>query len=119
MHFEFPMGYQWLLDQGVAGCKPFSQLQPWYYLPKEECFWVSDVWNNVIDRRLFAYARRQDCDDIACFSVSEDGDVLGVVLIHGWTDNGFDICKEYPEFWDWLKDVINDISEWIADRDQA
>lgn len=113
MNFEIPIGYQWLLDRKLVGSEPFSQLQPWYFLLQDKCFWVSEIWNKKIDKNLFAYARRQDCDTIACFSVSEFGKVLGVVLIQGWTNDGFDICEEFPTFWDWLKMVVDDISIWV------
>jgi hypothetical protein len=60
-----------------------------------------------------AFARRQDGDDIACFEVGPQG-VNSVVIIHGWTDAGYDIVAKYRTFWEWLKSVIDDIAEWAA-----
>lgn len=109
-----PSGYRWLLDRALIGYEPFTQLQPWHYLPLEQCFWASDRWPGVTDKRLFAYAKRQDCDDLACFIVAVDGTVKGIVLIHGWTGDGFEFCHEFPDFWAWLKHVVDDIDNWVG-----
>ena len=98
-----PAGYDWLLARGLVGYEPFSQLQPWRYLPPEHSFWASNRWPGVTNKRLLAFAKRQDCDDLACFVVDDGGVVQGVALIHGWTENGFDFCEEFANFWTWLK----------------
>lgn len=109
-----PAGYHWLIDRALIGYEPFTQLQPWHYLPMEHCFWASDRWPGITEKRLFTYAKRQDCDDLACFVVSEDGTVQGVVLIHGWTGSGFELHQEFPDFWAWLKYVVDDIASWVS-----
>ena len=112
-----PSGYHWLLTQALVGYEPFTQLQPWHYLPAEQSFWATDRWPGVTEKRLLAFAKRQDCDDLACFVVGTNGAVQGVALIHGWTANGFEICAEYPDFWAWLKHVVEDIADWVAAGD--
>jgi hypothetical protein len=108
-----PTGYHWLLDRALIGYEPFTQLQPWHYLPQEQCFWASDRCPGVTDKRLLAYAKRHDCDDLACFIVTEKDEVDGVALIHGWTGNGFELCEEFPDIWAWLKHVVDDIANWV------
>jgi hypothetical protein len=108
---SFPIGYRWLIQRGLAGYDVFTQLQPWYFVPLEQCFWANDLWPNICDRRLFVFARRQDNDDLACFDVDEHGITNQVVLVHGWTNTGFDIIQEFPDFWKWLKAVVDDIAE--------
>lgn len=107
-----PSGYQWLLDRRLVGHEPFTQLQPWHYLSLEQCFWASDRWPGVTDKRLFTFAKRQDCDDLACFIVAENNSVRGIALIHGWTGSGYDLCQEFADFWAWLKHVVDDIADW-------
>jgi hypothetical protein len=109
-----PPGYRWLLDRGLVGHAPFTQLQPWHYLPPDQCFWASDRWPGVTDKRLFAFAKRQDCDDLACFVAIGSHSVQGIALIHGWTGNGYDLCQEFDDFWVWLKHVVDDIADWIV-----
>lgn len=108
-----PAGYQWLVDRALVGHEPFTQMQPWHYLPQEQCFWASDRWPGVTDKRLLVFAKRQDCDDLACFIVSENNTVQGVALIHGWTVKGYDFCQEFNDFWAWLKHVVDDIASWV------
>lgn len=109
-----PVGYQWLIDRGLVGFEPFTQLQPWHYMPAEQCFWATERWPDVSTKRLFVFARRQDNDDLACVSFDENQIANGVVQIQGWTDSGFDVVQEFPDFWLWMQQVIHDVSEWVA-----
>lgn len=60
--FTVPAGYRWLIDRGLAGFEPNSALQPWYLLPHDQVFSVSDRRPQVAEvPRLYAFARRQDC----------------------------------------------------------
>ena len=110
--FNLPTGYQWLVDHGLVGFEPFTQLQPWYYLPDDQCFWTTERWPNANAKRLFVFARRQDNDDLACMNFDENEIVNGIILIQGWTKSGFDIVQEFPDFWLWRQQVIQDISVW-------
>lgn len=117
-HFDFvtPRGYKWLLERGLVGYYDYSALEPWYYLERDEVFSVTDEWPQGPHRgRLIAFARRQDCDDIACFDVGPQG-VNSIVIIHGWTSTGYDIIASYRTFWEWLKSVIDDIAEWAEEK---
>ncbi|MCK4145036.1 hypothetical protein HI806_14535 [Ralstonia solanacearum] len=108
-----PSGYRWLLDRALVGYEPFTQLQPWHYLPLEQCFWASDRWPGVTNKRLLAFAKRQDCDDLACFVAAGNNTIQGIALIHGWTASGYDFYQEFDDFWAWLKHVVDDIAGWV------
>lgn len=110
---HFPIGYRWLNKKNIIGTNEFSQLEPWFYLDKDKCFLVNEKWPGIINYRLFAFAKRQDNDEIACFKINDAGLCEGVCLINGWTPGGFDIIKYYPSFWDWVHLVVQDISEWV------
>lgn len=117
--FAVPVGYRWLIDRGLAGFRPNSQLQPWYLLTGEEVFSVSDRWPRTDEpAEMHAFARRQDCDDLACFVVGRDGSEPGVVVLHGWTPSGYEVVARFDSIWDWLKRVVSDIEEWVALGDE-
>lgn len=110
--FELPVGYVWLQRSGLVQYKEFSKLEPWYFLDRREAFEVTNAWpNGPYAGRLVGYARRQDCDDIACFAIAS-GVVKGVVLIEGWQNDSYVVLGEYPTFWDWVKSVIDDVAAW-------
>lgn len=113
--FTPPAGYDWLIDHKLVSFGEDGNLQPWYYLPAEEVFSVTQKWEHLRAHfcELIAFARRQDCDDIACFCVV-DRSVQTILVVHGWTEQGFDIVAEFEDFWGWLKSVISDIAEWVA-----
>lgn len=109
---QVPKGYTWLVEQGLVGFASWSQLQPWYFLPQQDLFDASARWPMGSYRgSLFCFARRQDNDDIACFS-PQDGAELRVVVIHGWTSEGYIVTGNFGNFWLWMKRVIDDIAEW-------
>ncbi|MBS1786236.1 MAG: hypothetical protein JST85_00860 [Acidobacteria bacterium] len=109
-----PPGYLWLIDRGLVGFDPFSGLQPWHYLDKKNSFSVNERWpgKDLLDTDLIAFAKRQDSDDLACFKV-HISEAVAIVIVNGWTSNGYDIITEYQSFWEWLKSVVDDIAEWV------
>lgn len=116
--FKIPRGYHWLIERGLVGFEAFSALQPWHFLDRDSAFSVSKRWpkQKSVDE-LFAFARRQDCDDLAAFLV-QDGRVKGVGVLHGWTANGYELVETYATLWDWLKRVICDVEEWVELGDE-
>jgi hypothetical protein len=113
--FGVPAGYRWLIERGLAGFEPNSALQPWYLLPHDELFCVNERWPRAEDSdRLHAFARRQDCDDLACFAVAENASQIGVFVVHGWTSEGYEVVKRFGSIWEWLTNVVHDIEEWVA-----
>jgi len=113
--FGVPKGYSWLIERGLAGFAPSSALQPWYFLPDDQVFSVSDRWPKADEpaRQIIAFARRQDCDDLACFSLRPQGHVE-ILLVHGWTPDGYEVVGRFGSFWDWLRRVVSDIEEWVS-----
>jgi hypothetical protein len=111
---SFPVGYRWLIQRKLIGYDAFTQLQPWYFTHEDQCFWANEHWPSICDRKLFVFARRQDNDDLACFDVDERGIATQIVIIQGWTAAGFKVIQEFPDFWEWLKAVVDDIAEWVA-----
>ncbi|MDR1181550.1 MAG: hypothetical protein LBL13_06200 [Bacteroidales bacterium] len=107
-----PCGYAWLLERGLINFEPFCGLQPWHYLKRDRILLVQERWpQGPSIRPLIVFAKRQDNDDMACFEVDSKC-VVAVVIIHGWTSNGYDIVARYESFWDWVKAVVEDVREW-------
>ncbi|URK88216.1 hypothetical protein LP421_12670 [Rhizobium sp. RCAM05350] len=55
-------------------------------------------------RNLVIFAKRGDCDDIACW---EEGKPGRIVVINDFADNGYENAGEYDDFQDWFKSVID------------
>ncbi len=111
-HFGFllPKGYKWVLQQGWGGFKEFTGLQPWFFLPENDLFFVNRRWpNGPFPGELLAFARRQDNDEIAAADVSGRHKVI---VINSWTTDGYDVVQPYDSFWEWMKSVMDDIAEW-------
>lgn len=112
---HLPHGYHWMVERGLVGFDPLTQLQPWYFLRENDLFDVAERWPDGPCSRdglgpLIAFARRQDCDDIACCRPSGR-----IVVVHGWTGDasGYSADAEYADFAAWMKSVVDDIAEWL------
>lgn len=109
--FDVPRGYDWLIQRSLVSFEGGGPLQPWHFLPEGKTFSLRERWPSVKGPNLVAFARRQDCDDLACFEVSGNKAVR-VALVHGWTPEGYAVTKSYPNFWEWFRSTIDDIAEW-------
>ena len=38
----------------------------------------------------------------------------GVVVVHGWTSEGYEAVARFDSIWEWLRSVVRDIEEWVA-----
>jgi hypothetical protein len=109
--FTPPRGYFVLLDRKMVNFEPFGVLRPWYYLDNKNLLFIKEKWpHGPAKETLVAFARRQDSDEIACFEVSGEN-AIAVVVINGWTTNGYAILSKYTDFWLWFKSVVDDIAE--------
>lgn len=111
--YQFPKEYHWVVERGLFGFDPFTSMQPWYFLREDEIFEPTEIWpHGPSVKRLVAFSRRQDCDDLACFC-GGDGHSLNVpvVVVQGWWNDSYKIISSYEDFWGWLKSVIDDIAE--------
>lgn len=109
----FPDGYEWLIKRNIVGYDAFSQLQPWYYLKKDDCFFTEEKWAHVLDKNLFIFARRQDNDELAGFNLNHVNQVENIYLLNGWTSVGVEVLQVLPDFWSWLHLVVDDIKQWV------
>ncbi len=96
MNIKFPDSYVWLKEkEKIVGFCEFSQLQPWYYLHENACFLANEKWPGVTKDRLFVFTKRQDNDELACFKLNIHNEAIEVLLINGWTSEGFEYIEEW------------------------
>jgi len=58
------------------------------------------------NRRLIPFAKRCDCDDVACFEIEKPGKVE---IIHDFCTPGWEQRGEYDSFWDWFMDAVQEM----------
>jgi len=96
--------YDWILNEKLISTMGDSPISPWYHVNDEEIKWLNDKNLN-----LLLFARRQDCDDIACFEILNDR-INSIYVVEGWQGNGYEVINIYDNIWSWLKSVIDDLS---------
>ena len=86
--------YERVLELGFDGVK-VDALWPWQFYPRDELIDVLSRWPSDGGSRLYASAKRVDCDDLASF---EEGSST-IALIEGWTagGRGFQYLESYPD----------------------
>ena len=70
---------------------------------------VEDLEKRYPERNLIPFARRGDCDDIACFEVGKGEQVY---VIHDFASSGYEQRKIYENVWKWLEDVVETMIEF-------
>ena len=79
----------------------------WYFMDEEKVeSRINGLKKRYPGRKLIPFARRDDCDDIACFEV---GKGEAVQIIHDFASEGYEQREEYKNFWDWMKVAIDEL----------
>ena len=58
------------------------------------------------ERHLIPFAKRGDCDDVACFELEKPGKIE---IIHDFCSPGWEQRGEYDSFWDWFMEAIEEM----------
>lgn len=89
-----------------------TDFEMWYLMSNEQIdIRIKGLKSRYPSRKLIPFARRDDCDDIACFEVEKGNHVQ---IIHDFASEGYEQRKEYECFWDWFRDAINEMIEEIG-----
>ncbi|XVJ59318.1 MAG: hypothetical protein HEQ23_07915 [Tepidisphaera sp.] len=111
-----PRSIRWLLEMGILGVERDSKLWPWCAVEPPGWFLARKAWPySCSERDLLVFARRYDCDELACIDLKSK-DLERCVLIEGWQEDGFFIFQEYESSWAWVLDAIRESAEFL-DRD--
>ena len=99
--FVYPKEFMKLLDLNLL------DFEFWYLMTKEQTeIRIKGLRNRYPMRKLVPFARRDDCDDIACFEVGKNGKVQ---IIHDFASCGYEQKQEYENFWSWFRSAINEL----------
>ncbi|MDR2889361.1 MAG: hypothetical protein LBV33_05920 [Lachnospiraceae bacterium] len=81
-----------------------TNFEVWYLMDYESAkVRMSGLDKRYPQRVLIPFARRGDCDDIACF---EAGQGQSVFVIHDFASEGYEQREIFENIWDWLNFVI-------------
>ena len=82
----------------------------WYFMDKESVrIRLAGLQKRYPERNLIPFARRGDCDDIACFEVGKGEQVY---VTHDFASSGYEQRKIYENVWKWLEDVVETMIEF-------
>lgn len=109
--FAYPQAIIKLLELNL------TNFDVWYFMDKESAkIRLAGLQKRYPNRTLIPFARRGDCDDIACFEVGEGERVF---VIHDFASKGYEQREVYENLWEWLKDVVNTMIEFeIMEEEQ-
>ena len=82
--------------------------RPWKILSIDEGIdYAEDLKKRYPQRDLLPFAMRTDCDDVACWDSSENGDK--VFIIHDFASIGWEQQGEFKNFDEWFENAIKDM----------
>jgi hypothetical protein len=103
--FWYPPAFVRVVELGLM------DLEPWHLLeggPLRERH--AGLAKRFPARDLVPFARRQDNDDIACWEPSRGTEK--VVVVHDFASPGWEERAEYPGFYDWLRQAVEDLIDF-------
>ena len=108
--FEYPAGLEKVADLEL------TDLDTWFIL--DAAFakgYCESMGKRFPDRMIVPFAKRSDCDDVACFEVDKPGTVQ---IIHDFADPGWEQREEYPDFWSWFSAAVNLLVERSREEEE-
>jgi len=103
--FWYPPSFVRVVELGL------TNLEPWHVL---EGSFLRQRWLGLAqrypERTLIPFAARQDNDDVACWEPVRDDRT--VVIVHDFASPGWERRQEYPDFFSWLRQAIEDLIEF-------
>lgn len=79
----------------------------WYLMDKAQVYnRRKGLLTRYPDRNLVPFARRDDCDNIACFEVGAGEKVF---IIHDFSSPGFEQEEEFQDFKAWFQHAISEL----------
>jgi len=100
-----------------VNCGDYPDLSPWSFLwEKELDSLVIGLKERYPGRSLVPFARRVDCDDVACFDGADTPGGSIAHIIHDFASPGWEQRSRFSSFSAWLKSALVDAQEWAADE---
>ena len=83
-------------------------MEPWYAISEEQCAQLMVAFSTRYPNlHVRPFARRQDCDDIACVGENES-----IIVIHDFASDGWEKRKQFVDFAAWIRVAIEDFIEF-------
>lgn len=102
-NFEFPSSYLKVVALGMM------DFENWFLLSDDL---VKNRHNSMKqrykNRNLVPFAKRGDCDDVACFEIGQGERVF---IVHDYADEGWERRQEFDDFWAWFISAIKELIE--------
>ncbi|MDD6462016.1 MAG: hypothetical protein PUF51_06130 [Bifidobacteriaceae bacterium] len=96
--FVYPPGLKKVAELGL------DDLDIWFIMDapfaQRYCESINKRYPN---RQLVPFAKREDCDDVACFEIGKPGKVE---IVHDFASPGWERRGEYDDFWEWFTDAV-------------
>lgn len=106
--FVYPPEFLFLVDSRIVFFPPWQLLFGDWTRTRFEGMRV-----RYPDRKLVPFARRFNCDDVACW---EGSDNRGIVVVHDFASRGWeDRSERYPDFWSWYRAAVDEMIEFERD----
>lgn len=103
--FKYPTSYLKILALNLV------DFEFWYFMSEEQIeIRIKGLMKRYPNRKLIPFARRDDCDDIACFELGKKD---AVQIIHDFASSGYEQKKEYKDFWSWFRHAIDEMIDNI------
>ncbi len=100
--FSYPADFLRTIELGLV------DLEPWRILEGDELVNRQlGLKDRYPERELMVFARRDDCDDVACWEMG----VEGVVIVHDYASAGWESSEGFKTYWDWFRSAIEDMIE--------
>lgn len=97
--FSFPWELQYISKLGL------EDFYLWFLMDADlGSHYIRDMAKRYPQRHLIPFAKRGDCDDVACFELEKPGKVM---IIHDFASPGWEQREEYDTFWDWFRAAVN------------
>jgi hypothetical protein len=98
VNFKYPEEYKKVMELDLVN------YDNWYMMDKGQIGRrIEGLKKRYPSRKYIPFARRDDCDDIACF---EDGMSDKVYIVHDFSSEGYELRQQYEHFRMWFYEVV-------------
>lgn len=103
--FWYPPSFVRVVELGLTNLEPWHVLEGSRLRERRQ-----GLAQRFPARTLIPFAVRQDNDDVACWDPARDKEA--VVVIHDFASPGWEGREEYPDFFAWLRQAIEDLIDF-------
>lgn len=109
-HFSYPDDFIETIN-----LNPAIDIEPWWFIVLEDGnvnYWYHTLKKLYPQRELIPFAKFNANDDIACFDGRDESGNPGVLIIHAYASEGWELHGSYGSFKEWLNEAIQTHAAW-------